>query len=222
MSAEHEQDDPYWTDDQSLAEITLHGTSYGARARIHVSEETYLRGQAKSDLIPISDEPGSRTYVHIHPYLLVPDITLTVGLSPAPTVATAGAIGTVVDAAWHGMRHEQIGSGQAWYYPVARTLILWELDVWGRYLSSAEPTEDGTLRALWHGFERSLEARFPDAARVATPSWEPEVETARWRAFLTTAGLSAGGASAGLPQNAGWRGRVAQASGRPDQGGTGA
>ena len=121
--------------------------------------------------------------------MLLPEITLTVGLYDRPRRDDAGdAIGRVVDSTWEGMRHHQIGSGQAWYYRNDRLLVLWELELWDRYRTSTRPDEDPAYTAIWRAFEHDLLTRFPDTKSLATPSWEPDVEPAVWQGFLTMLG----------------------------------
>ncbi len=69
MGKEHEyNNDPYWTDDQILAEdVHVERSPHIVRAKIHVSDESYPPRHGRSEIIPISDEPGTRDYVMIHP-----------------------------------------------------------------------------------------------------------------------------------------------------------
>jgi hypothetical protein len=122
-----------------------------------------------------------RVYVHGKPYILVPDITLTVALHPQP--AADGAIGEVSGFEWVGMRHEEIGQAQAWCYPADGLVVLWECFPEERYRASEDPTRDATLHALWAGFEGWLADRFPDARRLVT-TWEDLYARPRWEAFL--------------------------------------
>jgi hypothetical protein len=72
-------------------------------------------GRNVAELVPLAHPVGERGYVHARPYVLEPEITLTVGLFP--TLREGGAVGEVVDSAWEGMRHVEIGQAQAWHYP---------------------------------------------------------------------------------------------------------
>jgi hypothetical protein len=63
----------------------------------------------------------------------VPDIRLTVSLYPYPTPGDQGAVGEVTSSEWEGMKHEEIGSPQAWYYPTDSILVLWEVDLHHRH-----------------------------------------------------------------------------------------
>ena len=192
MGKEHNEHDPYWTDDQILAEDVLVERSKSiVRAKIHVDEERYPAHHGHTEIIPISDEPGVRDYVMIHPYISVPDIRTTIRLFPPPTDPNEpDLIGEVTKSEWEGMRPIQIGSGQAWHYRADNLLILWELELYPHFEISPNPNEDPTFIALWNGFEGYLKNRFPTAQRIATPSWEPGVEDATWKSFLTNQGYS--------------------------------
>lgn len=175
------EDDPSWTDDLLLGEAVLLGERRAIRLRLHQAQERYHRRDG-AELVPLSEATGERLYVHAKPYLLVPDITLAVELSPRPRSADA-AIGHVVGSDWTGMRHLEIGQAQAWYYPSDRLLLLWECFLDDRYRKE-EPEHDDALTAVWTGFERVLRERFPQATQLVTPSWEDLYERAGWQAFL--------------------------------------
>jgi hypothetical protein len=187
----HEQhgpeNDPFWTDDQQLSTgLSLRGQPYTVRMGLHRAEETYPRNYGSTEILPICAEPGARDYFLIHPYILLPDITLTIGLYDTPQ--SSGAVGEVVASDWEGMRHERIGDAQAWYYRPDHTLIFWELNVFDRYLATPTQTEDPTYAALWRGIEAYLLAQLPEVTQLATPSWEPGVAPEQWQAFLTSLG----------------------------------
>src|SRR5258708_22620173 len=84
MGLEHgNEHDPYWTDDQILAEDAIVERSpHIVRAKIHISEEHYPPRHGRTEIVPVSDEPGTRDYVMIHPYITVPDIRTTIRLYP--------------------------------------------------------------------------------------------------------------------------------------------
>lgn len=181
MKEHHVDQNPYWSNDVLLGEVPLpHGAAL-VRLRLHESEEAY-HGRNIAELVPLSQPTGRRSYVHAKPYVLEPEITLTIGLSPTPR--DAGAVGEVVDSAWEGMRHVEIGQAQAWYYPHDRLVMLWECYLLDRW-RLADPLHDAALQAVWEGFEARLLTRFPDADRIATPSWEDMYERPAWQAFLT-------------------------------------
>jgi hypothetical protein len=174
--------DPYWSEDVLLGEVALPDGPTLVRLRLHQSEEPY-HGRNIAELVPLSQPTGTRTYVHAQPYVLVPEITLSVGLSPTPQ--ETGVIGEVVDSTWKGMRHVEIGQAQAWYYPVDRLLVLWECYLLDRWRLD-DPLHDPALAALWEGFEGQLLARFPATERIATPSWEDLVRPGLTQRIVAT------------------------------------
>ena len=70
---------PYWTDDLALGEVALPRERAIVRLRWHQSEE---RVRGHEELFPLQHKTGPRLYVHARPYVLEPEITLTVGLLP--------------------------------------------------------------------------------------------------------------------------------------------
>ncbi len=160
--------DPYWNHDTEIGTATIDGEAYGIRVRLHESPERYTES---SELVPITRR-GERIYYHARPYILLPDIRLTVELTrPEPT----GAIGQVLSSEYTGVRPVEIGEAQAWYYPQDQTLVLWECLLEDRY-RSPDPLHDDALRVLWEGWEQLLIERSKGARRIVTPSWEPLYE----------------------------------------------
>jgi len=185
MSRREQEPEPYWHDDIALGEASLfRGETYTIRMRLHTSTE---RASRRHEIVPLSDATRERVYVHGKPYILVPDVTLTVRLhdQPDPT----GAIGEVAGSDWTGMRHEEIGQAQAWFYPADRLVILWECFPEARYRTSDNPLTDTTLRALWAGFESWLTERFPGARRLVT-TYEDLYDRDRWQRFLADRGFA--------------------------------
>ncbi len=184
----HEQnDDPFWNVDEAIGEGSFQGKPAMIRLRAHIAPEPY-RLETR-EIIPLRAKTGTRLYVLAKPYILKPDISLTIALYPRPL--PSGAIGTVVDSQWEGMRPVEVGHAQAWLYPEDCTLIVWECLLEDRY-RSADPESDDTLKALWSGFEQFLLRQLPRPERMATPSWEPIYQTDRWRAFLQSMGYQPG------------------------------
>jgi hypothetical protein len=174
---------PYWQADVALGEGTFfRGETYGIRMRLHEATGRYF---GRHEIVPLSRPAGERTYVHAKPYILVPDVTLTVGLSRQPDAG--GAIGAVTGSEWRGMRHEEIGQAQGWYYPSDRLVVLWECFPEERYRTSDDPRQDTTLGVLWDGFERWLGDRFV-AARQLVTTYEDMYDRPAWQAFLEERG----------------------------------
>src|SRR2546428_7279387 len=51
--------------------------------RFHTSEERY-EASLPNEIIPLSEKKGIRTYVMMHPYVVEPKLTLTIGLYSNP------------------------------------------------------------------------------------------------------------------------------------------
>jgi hypothetical protein len=183
MSGAEREPDPYWQEDLAIGESRFYrGETYSIRLRLHTATERY---SARHEIVPLSQPTTTRTYVHGKPYILVPDVSLTVGLYPRPDAG--GAIGEVSGSDWIGMRHQDIGQLQAWYYPTDHLLVLWECYPEERYRTSDDPRQDATLAALWSGCEGWLRSRFPEAQQLVT-TWEDVYDRPRWQAFLEEQG----------------------------------
>ena len=176
----------FWTADLPLAEGRFHQEQTAIRVKLHESWEPYSR-TAGPEIIPIHRPRGQRLYILARPYVLEPDARLAVQLYPYPTPGDRGAVGEVVQAAWHGLRQRDVGSAQAWYYPDEAILVLWEVLLAHRDRPPV-PEHDTNLCALRDGFERVLRARLPAVAAIATPADEPEYEPEQWQAFLRARG----------------------------------
>ena len=118
--------DQYYTIDTAL--FTGQFRYFGAepvlvRGKAHTEQEHYRKSDVNLEITPISITQGERTYLHLKPFVLIPDIVLTIGLYPQ--AAPSGAIGEVVGAQERKMKEVEMGSAQAWYYPDG-TLVLWE------------------------------------------------------------------------------------------------
>ncbi len=177
---------PWWTRDEALCDALLQGVPYGVRLSIHNAPERYWES---GELVALKRKQGERNYLQVKLYVLVPDIHLQVALydRPSPT----GAIGHVAESEWTGMRHQQIGDAQAWYYPEERLLVLWEIVLWTHYREARAPVENQTLLALWQAFEEFLLREFPLCERIITPGWEPvyDEDPSAWPAFLAKRGF---------------------------------
>ena len=122
MSTPERERDPYWQADAALGEAPLfRGEVYSIRMRLHTERE---RASRRHEIASLSDAVRERVYLHGKPYILVPDIILTVRLHDRPD--PGGAIGAVAGSDWTGMRHEDIGQAQGWYYPADHLLVIWE------------------------------------------------------------------------------------------------
>lgn len=183
MKEQEQENDPYWKQDRELGEGTFYQNEpYTIRMKLHSSLERF-RGH--NELVKLEHRSGERTYVHAKPYILEPQIILTIGLHPQPD--QEGAIGRVEASDWTGMRSREIGNAQAWYYHQDQLLVLWECYLFD-FARTEDPRNDPKLTTVWTGFEQTLLEQFPDTQRVVTPSWEDLYVRNHWRAFLRQQG----------------------------------
>jgi hypothetical protein len=179
--------DPYWHEDLAIAEGRFDHETHTVRLRLHRSAERISWVEALFSLSAAQQADRRRLYFHGRPYILLPDYTVTIAPYPRPT--PSDAIGAVTGARWEGLKHEDVGKAQAWYYPIDRTLVLWECVLDERF-RQADPRQDETLQRLWAGFERAVLERCPGAERVYT-TWEDSYARPIWREFLGARGYRA-------------------------------
>jgi hypothetical protein len=181
------EQDPYWTEDTALFEGSFRyfrGFPSIVRSRIHVDEEAYRLDAADLESALIPHGAGLRSYVLMKPYILEPDITLTVGLYPS---ATDQAVGEILKSTWEGMRQRDIGHAQAWHYPASHTTVLWECFLERHFRDQPLP-EDPNMRGLWQSVEGYLLSRFPATTQLVTTDKDPMFETDEYQAFLRELG----------------------------------
>lgn len=161
------------------------------RGKVHTSEEQYSLRHKETDIEPIKTLRGTRTYFHLKPYVLVPDIRLTIGLykKPKQYADQDSAIGeTLGSPKQDGVREVQIGSAQAWYYHEDKTLEIWEC-----FLESPFRThplvKDPHITKLWQGFEAWLCKQYPKARRIVMPFSDPIAQSPEeYQEFLASLG----------------------------------
>lgn len=194
---------PYWTHDTSL--FTGSFRSFGSepvlvRGKLHFADEPYRKSDVDLEIVPLAHKQGMSTYVNLRAYVHVPDITLTVELYPATVRRIVpDVIGEVAGVTEKPkMKDQDIGDGQAWYYPADRTIVLWECNLYEHFrkknLADREPIplpEDPNMRGLWTGFEQFLTTQFPDAVQIATTYSDPAYPTEQYQEFLAALGYSA-------------------------------
>ena len=181
--------DPYWTLDTSLFEGTFRyfgDAPVLVRGKAHTEQEHYRKSDVNLEITPIAITQGERTYVHCKPFVLIPDIVLTIGLYPQ--LAPSGAVGEVVGAQEKRQKEVEIGNCQAWAYP-DNTLVLWEAFL-HEFVRDAPLPADVNMRALWESIERFLVQQFPQASRIVTTSHDPIFDTAEYQAFLRSLGYA--------------------------------
>jgi hypothetical protein len=187
---------PYYTLDISLFSGTFRYFSRRnepvfVRGKVHTSEEQYSLRHAETDIVPIKTLTGQRSYFHMKPFVLVPDIRLTIGLynKPKQYADQEPAIGEVIDSYEKpGMKEQEIGQAQAWYYSQDKTIVLWECYLY-EFVRGASLVTDPNMRDLWQGFERFLHTQCVGAERITTPANDPIAETREeYQQFLGTLG----------------------------------
>jgi len=181
--SEHEpSEEPFWHLDEALGELELKERPSGPdRYTVRLKARTGTsRYRPQSEIYPLT-HAGTEHEISGRAYILVPDITLTVGLFPTPQ--PSGAIGTVTSSEWQGMRHHDIASVRGLCFEQDRALAIWEVDTWGRL-------DEVAHGRLWHLFERFMSTRYPAATRIFADDAEPGDNTVRNRAFLGSLGYA--------------------------------
>jgi hypothetical protein len=186
-------EEEFWTEHIQLftAQFPTYFTKpQKAWGRFHKSVERYFDGS--HEIIPLAHRSGQRTYVMMHPYVLEPKLTFTVGLYNKPKTYhdQESPIGEVIGSNPAGFREVQVGNAQAWYYHADKTIVLWECFFDDRFRRHPLP-EDGNMQNLWRGFEHWLTKKFPEATTLATPFNDPIAESiVEYQAFLKKLGYS--------------------------------
>jgi hypothetical protein len=162
------------------------------QARLHVSDEKFR--YEKHEIIPLnmkSGDSGKRTYVMMHPYILEPELFMTVGLYPKPKHYSDqdDSVGEVLSTQVKGMRQNQVGNAQAWYYPQDRVIVLWECFLNAHMRNVKSLIEDLYMPKLWRTFEQWLIKQFPEATHIATPFNDPiAISIEEYQTFLRSLG----------------------------------
>jgi hypothetical protein len=186
-------EDDFWT--EYIQFFTAQFPSYYTKpqkvwGRFHTSEEKSFG--SRHEIIPISNKNNNRTYVMMHPYVLEPKLTFTVGLysNPKKYHDQESPIGEVLGSNHEEFREAQVGHAQAWYYHTDKTIVLWECFFEDRFRIHPLP-EDTNMQNLWKGFEHWLIRQFPQAKTLATPFNDPIAESIEeYQAFLKKLGYS--------------------------------
>jgi hypothetical protein len=185
-------DDDYWTQDIPLFVVNIpyyHNKPRMVQGRIHMAEERYF-GSA-SEIVPLKNRKGTCIYVNMHPYILEPEMFMTVGMYPKPKqyADQDETIGEVLSTQVKGMRQHRVGNAQAWYYPADKTIVLWECFLDSQVRNIKSLTEDVYMPKLWRTFEQWLYKQFPEATHIATPFNDPIAKTIEeYQSFLRSLG----------------------------------
>jgi hypothetical protein len=187
-------DDPFWTHDTMLFDGTFHyyhDKKHQVRGRAHVTGESYdfnnFGHSLERDVLKTAK--GKRIYTLMKPYVLQPDMTMSVALygSPKHYADADEAIGHVIKTNFDGVRAVEIGNAQAWYYAEDSVIVLWECFL-DSYVRDAPLGKDENMALLWSAFEQWLIKRYPEAKQVVTPWSDPMWPTEEYQAFLRARG----------------------------------
>jgi hypothetical protein len=174
--------DSYWTHNVIIGEGDIQGHTSLIRLHLHRSEERAYHGES---LFPIDIKRGdTKTYFHAKPYILIPRMTLTMGLTKPK--ADSDEIGRVIGSDVTKLQEREIGNAQAWYYPAEKALVLWECYLFEPY-AKKDPGIDPLLATVWQEFENTLLKELPDTAKIYT-TYEPIYERPIYKAFLAKQG----------------------------------
>lgn len=181
--------DSFWTEHAELFQGIFpyyRNTPYAVHAKFHRSEEQYR--DVNHEIVPVSQPKGTRTYVMMHFYTIEPDVYITFNVKPKVYADLGEVLGNVQSSEVKGLREQQIGNAQAWYYPADRTIVLWEC-FFDRHFRGTALTQDTNMNALWQHVEYALKDFFPDSTRIVTPFSDPLFTTEEYQTFLRTLGF---------------------------------
>jgi hypothetical protein len=185
---------PYYTHDTSLftGTFALFGTEpVLVRGKAHISSEPYRMNKAARATEPIEHLSGTRVYFGIKAYVLVPNITIAVRLYENPKHLTGqpGAIGKVESVTEQPkMKEQEIGFAQAWYYPLDKTIVLWEALLHNFAEEDTLLPQNPNMAAYWRGLERFLQTQCEGATRITTPDADSAYDTDLYQQFLRSLG----------------------------------
>ncbi len=153
--------DPYWTHNVLLGEGEVEKHKSLIRLHLHRSEE---RAYHEESLFPISVKRGdTKIYFHAKPYILIPRMTFTIGLTQPK--ADSNEIGRVIGSDVTKLQEREIGNAQAWYYPAEKALVPWECFLEQPYWQN-DVLADSLAAMLWQSFEKVLLTQLPDTERI--------------------------------------------------------
>src|SRR5438132_11855233 len=81
-----QHNDDFWTHDAPLFIGTFHSYRNDPRmvqGRLHVSQEHFYHELVR-EIIPLSSKRGTRQYISMQPYVLEPQVFMTIGMYPKP------------------------------------------------------------------------------------------------------------------------------------------
>jgi hypothetical protein len=133
----------------------------------------------------ITQKAGTRSYVPLKPYVLEPDITLTVRLYSGET--SDQAVGEVLASEWEGMRQRDVGHAQAWHHAADQVTVLSKCFLEPFFRDHPLP-EDPNMQGRWRSVEGYLLTRFPKTAHLITTDKDPMFADREYQAFLRDLG----------------------------------
>ncbi len=163
-----------------LGEGDVQGHKSLIRLRLHRSEE---RAYHSESLFPIATKPREkRTYFHAKPYILIPQMTLTIGLTKPK--ADSSEIGRVIGSDVTKLQELEIGNVQAWYYPAEHALVLWECFLFQPF-AKKDLMKDVLFTKVWKGFETMLLKEMPETSQIYT-TYEPIYDRPLFETYLAS------------------------------------
>jgi hypothetical protein len=174
--------DPYWTQNLVIGEGVVEKHKSLIRLHLHRSEETFEH--TLGEIFPLSTRRGKRTYFHAKPYVLIPRMTLTIGLTRPK--ADSDEIGRVIGSDVTKLQEREIGNAHAWYYPADNALVLWECYLFETY-AQKDLLKDSLFTSIWKSFETTLLKELPDTTKIYT-TYEPIYERPVFTKFLAKLG----------------------------------
>src|SRR5919106_139986 len=169
--------DSYWRHNVILGEGVVEKHKSLIRLHLHRSEERAYHGES---LFPIAVKRGdTKIYFHAKPYILIPRMTLTIGLTRPK--ADSGEIGKVIGSDVTKLQEREIGNAQAWYYPADKYLVLWECYLFEPY-AQQDLLNDALFTKVWKGFETMLLKELPNTSKLYT-TYEPICDRPVYKTF---------------------------------------
>jgi hypothetical protein len=190
-------EDAFWTHDTLLFEASFkyyRDKKQLVRGKIHLAGEQYNFNSFGHSLERsyLNNPKGQRMYMLMHPYVVQPNIVMSMVVQPKHYADAGDILGKTIDSARvEGFQHHDIGNAQAWYYPEDKILILWEC-FFHDYARDLPLLKDANMSQLWINFERWLLNQYPDAEKIVTPFADPIWEVKEYQSFLRARGYTKG------------------------------
>ena len=153
-------EDDFWT--ERLPFFTAQFPTYYRKpqqvhGRVHTSDERYFDG-SRPEIIPLTQRSGTRTYILMHPYVLEPKLTFTVGLynKPKHYADQESPIGEVIGSPhMRAFERYRLAMHKRGTTPPIKRLSSGSVSLMSRFRKHPLPT-DANMQKLWQAFERYL------------------------------------------------------------------